>query len=362
MKSFKVSRFWFTYFIIRLCYLFFTFFIYAKLTILGDTERFLNSGLTFSLKSLYSSTAFMDTIGGGVGYVLGGYNIISNLPFMLISFFVIKWAIDSLSFRRKINEVFLLFVLSLPNFCIWTSVCSKEIFGLLFSAVLGVLLIHFLSGNYKITKKDLFASYLCLLFKPQYYPFIVQALLLIYFLNKPNKSKIYRTRVGGIFLITNLFVLYLIKDIVNEYADIISMHFMSFDGASNRNEDIWLCNNDFFRKAPIGMFIAFFGPTLNEMLTKFTHFLAGIESLVIIGIFFWMSKNIFFRFLATWRINLLISFPYFIVITGICFLHYPFGIFNSGSAIRYRTNFIFLFILLFLYLYSYYGKNRIANK
>lgn len=356
MKSLKISRFWFIYFIIRLFYLFFSIFVYAKFTTLGDTERYLNAGFSFSLSALYNSTAFMDMIGGTVGRILGGNNVISNFPFMLISFCVIKWAIDILGIKKKENEFILLFILSLPNFCVWTSVCSKEIFGLLFSANFGVLIIHFLEGDYKLRKRDFWASYVCLLFKPQYYPFIAQGLLLIYLLNRQNKNWMYRLNVVGIFFIVNVLVLYLMKDIINGYANIMPMHFMSFDGTSNRNEDIWLADNDFYKKAPLGMFIAFWGPTMSEMLAKNTHFLAGIESFTIIGIFFWMSKNIIFYFWRTLKFNLLIGFTYFIIITGICFLHYPFGIFNSGSAIRYRTNFLFLFILLFLYLHSKYKK------
>lgn len=352
----KVNKFWFTYFLIRLFYLLFTILIYNKFTNIGDTFRYLAGSVSFTPNIFINSTNLMDFTGGILGTILGRSGILPNIPFTLLSFYTIKWAIEKLEYRKYINKYILLTIISLPNFCIWTSVCSKETIGLAFSSILGVLLVNYLKGDYKIRERDFFAFYLCLLFKPQYLPFILQGLVCIYWMQKYCKKAISQFLFGLFIISMNVIVLYLISDIVNQYAEMIPIHFTSYDGSSNRNENIWIHENDFFIKAPIGMFTVFFGPTLNEMLSKPTHLIAGIESTFMLILFIYLCWKTISHFYYTSRFNATIIPTYFIIFSGICLLHYPFGIFNPGSAIRYRTNFIFLFIILLMYLYARYKK------
>lgn len=352
----KVSRFWYCYFLIRLFYLFFTVLVFSKLTTLGDTARYLNAGFNLPSNVLLNSTLLLDFVGGGVGALLGGMNILSNFPFMLLSFFTIKWAIQALQIRKYVNPYLLLTLISLPNFCIWTSVCSKETVGLVFSAILGVLVVNFFKGNYKIRIRDWLAFYLCLVFKPQYLPFIVQALGLTYILNTCCRKASCKFLISSLAIFFNLAVLYLLRGIVNDYAEILPIHFLTLDAGSNRYADIWVNENDFFLKAPWGMFVAFFGPTWNEMCSKPTHFIAGLESIVMLFLFYKLAKGSIMHFWNTSRFHATLIPVYFILFSGICLLHYPFGIFNPGSAIRYRTNFIFLFIILLMHLHVCYKK------
>lgn len=293
---------------------------------------------------------------GGLFGLWGGSNIITNFPFMLISFCVVKWVVETLEFRKYMNKYILLAILSLPNLCIWTSVCSKETVGLVFSSILGVLLVNYLKGNYKIRMRDILAFYLCLLFKPQYLPFILQGLVCIYWMQRRYEKAINRFLFGAFVILLNIVVLYQVREQVNQYAEMIPIHFTSYDGASNRDRNIWSNENDFFKQAPLGMFIAFFGPTLGEMLDKPTHLIAGIESILMLIFFISLCWRDISRFYYKLKIDAVIVPTYFIIFSGICLLHYPFGIFNPGSAIRYRTNFIFLFIILLMYLNTRYKK------
>lgn len=356
----KINRFWCIYFLLRLFYLFFAVFIYARITTLGDTERYLNAGFNFSYSVFFNSTEFMFCLGGLIGKLAGGANVISNFPFMLLSFYMVRWAVEKLDLFPSVNRYLLLFLISLPNFCIWTSVCSKEVFGLVFSAIFGVLTVNFLKGDYKIRKRDMLATYLCMLFKPQYFPFILQGLLFIYLARKWCGSNRARLVLGLLMLVGNGLFLFLIKDTVNEYAGLMYVHFSSDEAVSTR-DNIFLNDNDFFTKAPLGMFTAFWGPTWREMMEKPTYLIAGLESLVIFLLFIVLAEQFIARLFGMGRLNVTLFFSYFIIFSGICFLHYPFGIFNPGSAIRYRTNFIFLFILLLLYCYSYY-QNTFPKK
>ena len=355
----RTKRFWVYYFAIKILYLIFAIHIYGKLTQLGDTERYLNASLSSvtDFSFLWNSTKMMDAIGSIMG-ILGGSNVLTNLPFTILSFFTVKWIIDKYHFRQYINNRLLLFVLSLPNFCIWTDICSKETVGLVFSAILGSFVLDFLSGNYSIKKKHIFAMYLCLIFKPQYAPFIIQGLFVIYVMNRFCRTISRKVLLGLLVIFCNAVLLYLVKDVVNEYANMMYVHF-DFDGSSTR-DNLWLKDNDFFYEAPRGMFVAFFGPTVSEMMHTPTHLIAGIESCILLMLFLILGSHFFYRLVYQYKLNVTLFFSYFIIITGIALLHYPFGIFNPGSAIRYRTNFLFLFILLFLYLQKTY--KHIYNK
>lgn len=352
---FRYNRFWATYLGIRVCYLLFTILVYSNFTSLGDTHRYLSAGLNFSFTAFLNSTSFMEVVGGISGYFFRGLGIFSNLPFTLYSFVIVRWTIQKLESYKYVPSCLLLFMISLPNFCIWTSLCSKEIFGLTFSAILGVLIVNFIKGDYKIRFRDIIAIYLCLLFKPQYFPFIFQGLVYIYITGKWFRSLKSKFFLGVFMLFLNLVFLYLISDIVNQYAGLMHIH---FNPTRSTRENMFLADNDFFKLAPSGMFIAFWGPTFGEMLEKPTHLIAGIESFIMMCFFVFLAGKFIARFLCLWRVNVRLFFSYFIIVTGICFIHYPFGIFNSGSAIRYRTNFIFLFILLFLYLYVYFKIDK----
>ena len=361
-NRYKISRFWLYYFFIRVFYLFFTIFVFQRFTSLGDTHRYLSRNISFTLRIFFDSTTFMDFFAGAVGTLFRQDMILSNFPAMLISFFTVRWVVEKLSLRKYVNNFFLMIMISLPNFSVWTSVWTKELFGLVFSAIIAVLVINFLNGQYKIKKIDILGLYLCFLFNPQYLPFIVQGLIFIYIArNFMNHKPMKQVKLAVIFLIINILFLYLIRDTVNAYAAIMHRHFDTATARATR-DNIFIEDYDFFRHLPWGMFIAFFGPTLDEMMTNPAHAIAGLESLFIIILFFYLSKHVYIRGFFKSNVFPLVTISYIIIFVGICFIHYPFGVFNPGAAIRYRTRFIFLFTILLLYLYSYKDKYYLIGK
>jgi len=363
INRYKINRFWLCYFIIRLFYLLFSVLIYARLTTLGDTENYLSGTIIpFSLRIFFDSTFFMFFFGRIIGSLFLGNMILANFPAMLISFFIIKWAVEKLELRKYINNVFLMTIISFPNFSIWTSIWSKETFGLVFAAIIAVLIIDFIKGNYKIKKIDILGFYLCLLFNPQFMPFILQGLIFIYMAHNFLKYKpMGQLWLAIVFLCINILFLYIMRDLVNLYAGRMHAYFV-FPGAGATRDNIFLEDYDFFRHLPWGMFIAFFGPTLGEMKENPLHAIAGIESLLKIFFFFYLSKYVFIKTFLKRRIPLVLPISYLMIFTGILFIHYPFGVFNSGSAIRYRSRFIFMFIILLLYLYGQRQKYDLVRK
>lgn len=84
----------------------------------------------------------MDTLGNVTGLISCGNPLLANLPFMFISFYCVKWTVDKLNFRQYVNHYLLFTLISLPNFCIWKSILSKETIGLVFNSIFGVLFIN----------------------------------------------------------------------------------------------------------------------------------------------------------------------------------------------------------------------------
>jgi hypothetical protein len=327
-----------------------------------DMQRYLSAPLALSADVLVDSTAMMDLFGGIMGRLSGGNLLLANLPATLISFCAVRWGVEKLKFREYVDHRLLFLLISLPNFCVWTSVVSKEVVGLVYSVVLGVLTVRFLQGDFRVRLRDLIALYLCFTFKPQYVPFIVEGLVYIYVARRWCRTAKGQLLLGVAMLAANAAVLLAFRTEINEVAQIFHEYFFIEQNAqSNRNEDIWQAPDAFFTKAPAGMFIAFVGPTFGEMLSKPMHFLAGLESSLIVVLFLWLGFRFAVRNFVEGRFSPLYFFSYFVIVTGIALVHYPFGIFNPGSAIRYRTNFIMLFIILLLHLYDHYNRRYQIN-
>lgn len=334
----------------------FTIFVYARLTSLGDTYRYLHGAI--SPKFMITSTAMMDSFGGILGRLTMHNMFLANIPFMILSYIVIKWAVEKTGIRKKMPSILLLMMLGLPNFCIWTTVYSKEFVGLVISAIFGVLFYRYFKGDFKLKLVDYLAVYLCLLFKPQYLPFICQGLIYIYIAKKFIRNAKGRAIFACIIIFINVSVVMAISPLINQLASMMYFHFGSYEGNSTR-PNIFLEDGDFFRHLPTGMIIAFVGPTFREMMGSPLMMIAGSEGLFMIGLFVWLSARVLKRLLDFGRLSPIPFFAILITTLGLLFIHYPFGIFNPGSAIRYRTNFLFLFMLLLSYLYIY---PRIKNK
>lgn len=354
----QFKKIWVIYFFIKIFYMFFAVFVFSHLTTLGDTFDYLNTPLHFTPAIFYSSTAFMQFTGGLFRLIFRA-NVLACLPLMLLSFYGIYYAVDQLSLYKYSTYIIILF--SLPNFGVWTSIHGKEAVGCFCSAIIAVMLIKKINGRYRLKLIDYIALYLGAMFKPQYLLFVLQAFVFLTITNRFKDKKYLPFILGVIIIALNVVVLYLARDLIDQLAKGMAIHFKSNDASlaqSTRSEEPWMEHYGFFRIAPYGMFIAFFGPTLSEMLHKPAQLLAGIESMIMIFCFLVLLWPRLKYNLSFFRFNPRIFISYFIIFIGILFIHYPFGFLNPGSAIRYRANFYALFVLLLLYLFTKPGISK----
>lgn len=356
MKCFyKLDRFWCCYLFVRMMYLLFAVLIFPHVSTVNDPISYMTHPLP---DASFSSTNLMYLLGGGIGKILGGFNVLSNLPFALVSFAIIRHVVEKLKLRQVLDAGYLFILLSLPTFCIWTSLCSKETIGLVCSSLLGLLFVRYWQGCYKLYFRDYAALFLCLLFKPQYLPWVIGILLYIRLVRKLKHLEI-KVLFSVFYIGCIVGVLYFFRNLIDYYSLGVQYAF-SFDANysnSTRSTDIFKESGDFFRNAPWGMIVAFWGPTLQEAIHKPLHLLAFLESLYLFCYFLYLSKVVIGDFLFRWRFHLEVVMVYITLLGGILLVHYPFGVFNPGSATRYRDNFLFLFVIVLTSLYSYSQRN-----
>ena len=343
--------------LIKIFYIFFAEFLYSKLTRLGDTPKYLNSLPDFSLNVFFSSTSLMKFTGGMFGVFP---TVIAYLPLCLLSWYGIRFLYKTLVNVGCVYSYFdrCLFFLffSLPTIGVWSSIHSKEAVGVFFTSVLSAFLCQLLyKDKFKFSRSELFlillSSYLMLIFKPQYYIGFASAFIFLYFRRFFVKSPFFLFCFVLTVILVQLYILYYFQPIVDFYAMQMYGHFDSALAQSTR-DNIFLAEGDFYKNAYPGLFVAFFGPTLSEALSSFSKGSAFIESFILSSVFI-LAIFYGFRKILLFKVNVLYFSLVILLLGWLLFMHYPFGIFNPGSAIRYRTNFIPFLCFVFFVLKNY---------
>lgn len=355
----RVNKYWFTYTLVKVVYMFLALFIYSRFTTLGDVDRYLSGPTYGSFMAVYNSTYMMDFLAHSFTVLLGP--VFANLPFALLSVYGIYYAVKRLELNNR-ELTFLLALLSFPSFGIWTSIASKEAMSVFFMGIILGFIIDVIKGG---EKKDfiliIFAFYLCAIFKPQYLSGII-ALLIYVFISKKMHLKAYgKIILLGIFFLLSFLVLYIFRNEINELSFVFPSHFSS-DAGSTRENLFWVKDFDVFLNAPYGMFIAFFGPTFSEAMLKLPHLFVFIESIMILIVFVCALIKLFLITLSSGRLNVYFVSIFLIATLWILFVHYPFGALNPGSAIRYRENFYSFFVILFYFSYIEVKKRHFHYK
>ncbi|WP_139336483.1 hypothetical protein [Pseudoalteromonas sp. SK20] len=350
------NRYWVTYFGVKVLYSFFAYFIYSEFTSLGDTERYLSG--EFKADFFYNSTSMMDFVAGTLGNLMGG--ALANIPFAFLSFYGVYYSVTRLGLNNR-QLVFVLALLSFPSFGVWTSVASKEAISVFYLGIIAGSIIDFIN-SFKVNKKLLIISiYLCLLFKPQYIIGLTSLYIFVVFSRKFKLLGFGKFILVCLFFILSGILLYTLKDQINLFTEILPKHF-STDAASTRENTIWVKENDVFFNAPYGMFIAFFGPTFTEALAKPTHLIVWVESFIILSVFLMACLRLFLSSVYSGKVNIYFFGVFFTAALWILFVHYPFGVLNPGSAVRYRESFYAFLVVLFYFSYIKNYRPKVNNK
>lgn len=344
------------YLIYKLLFTLISMLIISKLTILGDYHRYINANPTIILKNygiytFINSTFLTEFIVGSLMKILR-IPLLVNVLLSFLSYIGVKYFFDQLSFNSKKHEFFLLSLLFLPTFNVWSSIAGKEVFGVFSSGIIAGELIN-LYYKGKMKKKILFfiGVLITYVYKKQYLIFIFEFVFILFFSRKVKQKKNINIYISSIIFILNIFLIYIFKDKIDELSKQMILHF-SQDARSTRSAVIWEEKYGFFYNMPYGIFLSLWGPTLSEIKTSVLHKFAFIESFILyitlILAIMWNWLKFFNTYeLKLEKIMLLVNSGLMLFI-----VQYPFGALNPGSAIRYRTN-IYIYLIMFVYIALY---------
>lgn len=343
----KYFKYWLAFFIVKLFYMGFALIVITQVTQLGDTERYLNGPTFGTVNPLANSTYLMDFTAGGFSRILGP--VLANIPFLLLSFYGIYYSVKRLNLT-SFNFKLLLLLLSVPSFGIWTSIASKEavvVFSL--GLYLGCIIDFFNRDKLNIIAFILSFS-LLVLFKYQYSISLLMLFVFVFYINKFRRNDSIELILTILLAFTSILILYVFRDKINDLSFKVPAHF-SLESASTRENTFWLEKYDIFWSAPYGMFISFIGPTFSEALRKPFQMLVFIESAFIAIFIIGLMFRSFIIDAYRMKLNLKYIGLFIIPVFWLLFVHYPVGILNPGSAIRYRSGFYAFICILFFFTF-----------
>ena len=356
----SVNKYWFSYFFVKLFYMFFALFVFTKFTnpdrMVGDVELYLRGDMSDSWHLIFTdSTIMLEFFGKYCSIFLGP--IFANLPFVLISFYGIFYSISKIQLTNN-QLVWALFLLSLPSFGVYSSVIGKEAVSVFYMGIICGYLIDVLNKT-RIKPKliDLLAFYLLFLFTPYFFLAISNVFIFILISNKFHLKGYGKMILLILNILFIIFLLYILRDVINNLSFDVVKHF-SPDARSTRENIFFVNNYDVFWNAPYGMFIAFWGPTFEEISQKPIQSIAFIESVIIFCFFLFFISKFLVKILKTSRLNIYAFSLKFIALFWILFANYPSGVLNPGSALRYRERFYGFLIVFLFYLYLKYIKKN----
>lgn len=325
---------------VKIFFTFFAVYIYQQFSQLGDTERYLSA--TLNTDDFFDRTRFTDNVFSVLMFIFS-YKIVVNI-FIACIFSFVFFSVLKNTFYSKYNKLAWL-VFFLPSFQIWTSVAGKEVL-----AIIGFLLVIkyvvYLQLNVKCNVLYLIIGVsLGVLLRPHYGLAYIYLLLSTIILARFKTGNI---SVGVYFFVLSLLgIMFLIcvsisvelwSPYFTEAMKIIRNYFIITDAKASREYIEWGGISGYLDNIYWGLVYSIIGPTLSEVINRVAYipfFIDGIISfsLMIILVYKLYCSS---RDFAFYRKFFYFSFlPSFVMILMI---HYPFGIFNPGAAIRYKQN------------------------
>lgn len=307
--------------------------VVRQFTSLGDAHKYQYGDLSYASSAGGGSTAVTVYIGYIFNKLSFGNAYLTNVWFQAMAFVGIASFLTALKGRDR--RLIALLCLT-PSFNLWSSVASKEAVLVFCVGLIAAMVARMANGTFKPMLWHLPAIALTGYYKPQFMPAIV--FLLATYLLAPYLRQ--RTAMILLGSLVSLLALYFVADEVDRMAFDVIPHFRETGGSTRPM--FWDHEYDVFYKAPLGMYLSFVGPTIEEAFSGHAMLaFAFAESAVILAIALYLLLS---------RLPRLPLFNLFVFVFGMFWLlfpNYPVGVMNPGSAVRYRTGYILIFFLLF---------------
>ena len=329
----------------------------ARITTLGDSDRYIEGPLSFSPNFLYSSTEMMDTVASSIASIAGG--AVAHLFFLLLSTYGIYYSLRKVVIGRN-QLVFLLIILSTPTFSIWTSIVSKEsvlVFSL--GLILGNFFSFIQSERFESKVSLAIGMYLLVVFKPHYIPAVIVLILSVYPRVRLGTRELYVLLFCIGAIASSILTILYNSEIFDHFATEFPKHF-SQDASGTRENWLWISRGDFLRNAPEGMLWALVGPFYSEAQHSIKYLIPFVESCILICLFFYVGIVYFYTKINSGN-GYYVPVSFLVIVLSILFMafvHYPFGVLNPGAALRYRSGFFAFYAVLVYYCYILVIRHR----
>ena len=349
----------------------FAYMVYIKLSSLGDGYH---PASYENVKKLYGHNTLQSTLlVWGIYFFLGSIlpGFLAPMSLGLVVAILIWHAFRDV--YMYINWQLFWICNLFPHFLVWSGASSKEQVVILS----GIIVINF-AVKRSFTEKNLdisvifvlTAMFLIFVIRPNYFVMYFAIFTTALFSPWLQNSVSGRLSVGvwGLFysLLTIGVVAYLALTSTVTSEDVVKFmlkvenSFHAYTAGSNRYNIQWNEVSDFLYNSFWAIPQGFIGPTLLEGISKPIHFLAFLE-----GIFFvTILGYLFFELLKLSiksRILRIYILPYFYACFVIIFVSYPYLMFNTGSALRYKQSMHPILIFYPLLVLAYHRANNLMK-
>ena len=359
------SNFFWNILVLKFSLTLFAFFIYARYTPFIDASVYLCVGPS----CIDNGTVPLRTEFVLVFFKLLRMIFFSELAvhlFMSFSLAYILWYVFKKSYYF-LNKPLFYCSLCLPHFMIWSGMVGKEAIG-----IAGFLLLIRACVDLTIKKSTkifplILGIFFSILVRP-HYAIAYGYLLLVAIMLSRFRCKALDLPKHSILLL--FFCLTCVVAFISVYWKQFStellnfMHIIKFQyflsqvsSKANRLDIIWEKPSDFIFNLWWGLPISIVGPTLHEAIARPLIFPAFLEGLFSLGLFVFIIYKIIRCAFDNPKYNAVIFLGLIPSILLGLLINYPFGLFNPGSAIRYKQSLAPLF-----YFYPLLFMSEIKKK
>lgn len=329
---------------IKIIFTLFTLFVYAKFSPFPDSARYLNAHMDWNINFLFNRTLFTDFVYAALKQLLI-FNTAVHLFISILLGWVLWYVIkDDYDF---INKPLLAACLFLPHFLIWSGIVGKEAL-----AIAGFLLFIKSCVDLAIRNKLkiiplVIGFFLGVVERPHYalayaYLFFISLVFIkskipLMSLFSPRKSKLIFLSVMAYLGVLCYQFRPILSGPLLKFMFEAQRYFYNFvNSGTNRWDIVWQHPKDFFTNLPWGIPISIIGPTSSEALARpvlFPVFLEGCIAFLLLIFLFYMLMQLIKKYP---QYSTLIIWGFIPAVLIGLLMNYPFGIFNPGSAIRYK--------------------------
>jgi hypothetical protein len=258
----------------------------------------------------------------------------------------------------------------LPNFLIWSGIASKEAIFIPFAICVCAVSARIVLSPYKIlhltqTIPLLAIFTIMFILRPQFtiaYAFLFFGSLLwrcskgslSHFLryNRYSKSLVLLLSVILVFFIplTTWLILQSMPEYTSTLMSVSQGYFLSEAANTNRYDIEWVTAGDYLRNMSWGIPQSIIGFNFTEAITKWQYFFSFLDGLFSFYLLFMCAYSPFRKLIHMHKA--LYVFIFIPSLVSVILILYPFGIFNPGSAIRYKQCITPLLYFYPLYLSS----------